>query len=173
MTNFQCFQMHAFTCGVDDLLLLPESDMDREVMLAKSEAQSEDVHFRFTGTKHGDIGEFIRNAKKTYGKFLWKNCKLLFIVLFLSLSGLQSCSLEILVTFDCFYMFLTMASLFAFMTFCNVTVIFWKILKLFSRLLSLLQKKLSIIEQFPILEDCLHGARNSGLSLTLVLPCRT
>lgn len=48
--------MHAFTCGVDDLLLKPESDMERETLLRKTEAQSEDVHYRFTGTKNGDIG---------------------------------------------------------------------------------------------------------------------
>lgn len=53
--------MHGFTCGVDDLLLLPEADMNREVLLKKSEAQSEDVHFRFTGTKCGDVGEFHKN----------------------------------------------------------------------------------------------------------------
>lgn len=51
--------MHAFTCGVDDLLLKPESDMERETLLAKTEAQSEDVHYRFTGTKNGEIGMLI------------------------------------------------------------------------------------------------------------------
>lgn len=61
-----CFQMHAFTCGVDDLLLKRESDMDREAMLEKSEAQSEDVHCRFTGAKCGNIGAFIINFYKKH-----------------------------------------------------------------------------------------------------------
>lgn len=46
-------QMHGFTCGVDDLLLVQGSDKEREIMLKKSEALSEDVHFRFTSSKTG------------------------------------------------------------------------------------------------------------------------
>ncbi|ONK70129.1 uncharacterized protein A4U43_C05F30560 [Asparagus officinalis] len=57
-------QMHAFTCGVDDLLLLRESDMDREVMLKKSEAQSLDVHCRFTQCGDTDPSVLHREIEK-------------------------------------------------------------------------------------------------------------
>lgn len=51
-----CFQMHGFTCGVDDLLLKRSSDMERDRILEKSEMLSEEVHRRFTRMKDGDKG---------------------------------------------------------------------------------------------------------------------
>ncbi|OAY83900.1 DNA-directed RNA polymerase I subunit 1 [Ananas comosus] len=47
-------QIHGFTCGVDDLLLSQDSDLQRSRILGKSEKCSEEVHMRFTGTKGGD-----------------------------------------------------------------------------------------------------------------------
>lgn len=51
-----CFQMHGFTCGVDDLLLKRSSDMERDRILEKSEMLSEEVHRRFTRMKDDDKG---------------------------------------------------------------------------------------------------------------------
>ncbi|PKA56545.1 DNA-directed RNA polymerase II subunit RPB1 [Apostasia shenzhenica] len=44
-------QMHGFTCGVDDLLVIQKSDMKRKRILEKSETRSEDVHFRFVPSR--------------------------------------------------------------------------------------------------------------------------
>ncbi|XP_072969528.1 DNA-directed RNA polymerase I subunit 1 isoform X1 [Typha angustifolia] len=47
-------QMHGFTCGVDDLLLIENLDTQRRRILQKSEIYSEEVHMRFTGTMESD-----------------------------------------------------------------------------------------------------------------------
>lgn len=48
-------QIHGFTCGLDDLLLDHNSDLERKRILEKSEDQSEEVHLRFTATKSSNI----------------------------------------------------------------------------------------------------------------------
>lgn len=44
------FQLHGFTCGVDDLLLCQESDKRRREILGTSEQCSEEIHRKFTQT---------------------------------------------------------------------------------------------------------------------------
>ncbi|KAJ3708139.1 hypothetical protein LUZ61_011844 [Rhynchospora tenuis] len=44
-------QMHGFTCGVADLIIDQESDLERQRILEKCEERSEDVHARFTGVE--------------------------------------------------------------------------------------------------------------------------
>ncbi|KAJ4758036.1 DNA-directed RNA polymerase subunit [Rhynchospora pubera] len=44
-------QMHGFTCGVADLIIDQESDLERKRILEKCEERSEDVHARFTGVE--------------------------------------------------------------------------------------------------------------------------
>ncbi|KAJ3679103.1 hypothetical protein LUZ60_017114 [Juncus effusus] len=51
-------QMHGFTCGVDDLLIDPDTDRKRKKILEKSEEKSEDVHARFTGMKDATTDPF-------------------------------------------------------------------------------------------------------------------
>lgn len=46
-------QMHGFTCGVDDLLIVHRSDLRRKKKLAKSEQIGEQVNSQFVGAKHG------------------------------------------------------------------------------------------------------------------------
>lgn len=43
------FQLHGFTCGIDDLLLLQKADKLRSDILSGSEKCSEEVHLKFTG----------------------------------------------------------------------------------------------------------------------------
>ncbi|KAK1313895.1 DNA-directed RNA polymerase II subunit RPB1 [Acorus calamus] len=47
-------QMHGFTCGVDDLLVVEKLDMIRNKLLGESEKGSEEVHSKFVVTKDGD-----------------------------------------------------------------------------------------------------------------------
>ncbi|KAK1267042.1 DNA-directed RNA polymerase II subunit RPB1 [Acorus gramineus] len=47
-------QMHGFTCGVDDLLVVEKLDMLRNKLLGESEKGSEEVHSKFVVTKDGD-----------------------------------------------------------------------------------------------------------------------
>lgn len=53
-SNF--FQLHGFTCGVDDLLLCHESDKQRKEILGKSEECSARVHMNFTNPEDDDKG---------------------------------------------------------------------------------------------------------------------
>lgn len=50
------FQLHGFTCGVDDLLLLPEKDKLRSKILSGSEVRSNEVHWKFTGADEDHKG---------------------------------------------------------------------------------------------------------------------
>ncbi|KAL1813569.1 hypothetical protein ACET3Z_023634 [Daucus carota] len=53
---FTCFlQMHGFTCGVDDLILLPQYDVLRKEEL-EGEDVGEEVHCDFVNFKRGKIG---------------------------------------------------------------------------------------------------------------------
>jgi DNA-directed RNA polymerase I subunit RPA1 len=47
-------QMHAATCGVDDLLLMSKKDYEREKNLQDCEKVGEDVHLLFVNGKGGD-----------------------------------------------------------------------------------------------------------------------
>jgi hypothetical protein len=47
--RFNFFQLHGFTCGIDDLLLLQKADKLRSDILSGSEKCSEEVHLKFTG----------------------------------------------------------------------------------------------------------------------------
>jgi hypothetical protein len=47
-------QMHAATCGVDDLLLTVNKDYEREKNLQDCEKVGEDVHLLFVNGKGGD-----------------------------------------------------------------------------------------------------------------------
>ena len=50
-------QMHGFTCGVDDLLLVESKDRERKSLLEKCEEVGEEVHCGFVGVKdNGKIG---------------------------------------------------------------------------------------------------------------------
>ncbi|KAF8395746.1 hypothetical protein HHK36_019697 [Tetracentron sinense] len=48
-------QMHGFTCGVDDLLIVRHYDMERKRKLENSEKIGEHVHSQFIGSKDGAI----------------------------------------------------------------------------------------------------------------------
>ncbi|KAK8914437.1 DNA-directed RNA polymerase II subunit RPB1 [Platanthera zijinensis] len=58
-------QMHGFTCGVDDLLVFQESDIERKRILEKSEKQSKGVHSRFTAATTDDFIDPLKLLKKT------------------------------------------------------------------------------------------------------------
>lgn len=58
-------QMHGFTCGVDDLLVLPKSDMKRKRILENSEGYSADVHSRFTAATTNDFQDPLKLLKET------------------------------------------------------------------------------------------------------------
>lgn len=44
-----CLQMHGFTCGVADLLLMPHGELERSKKLQKADELGDDVHARFVG----------------------------------------------------------------------------------------------------------------------------
>ncbi|XP_077214537.1 nuclear RNA polymerase A1 [Tasmannia lanceolata] len=48
-------QMHGFTCGVDDLLIVQELDRERTMKLGDAEKIGERVHSKFVGAKDGGI----------------------------------------------------------------------------------------------------------------------
>nr|ACN85301.1 putative RNA polymerase A(I) large subunit [Oryza coarctata] len=54
LRTFIFFQLHGFTCGVDDLLLCQESDKLRKEILAGSEKESKRVHRDITRPKKDD-----------------------------------------------------------------------------------------------------------------------
>lgn len=47
-------QVHGFTCGVDDLLLMKKKDNDRDKNLQDCEEVGEEVHRMFVSDKGGD-----------------------------------------------------------------------------------------------------------------------
>ncbi|ONL97766.1 DNA-directed RNA polymerase I subunit 1 isoform X1 [Zea mays] len=53
-------QLHGFTCGVDDLLLLPEKDKLRSKILSGSEVRSNEVHWKFTGADEDHKGDLVK-----------------------------------------------------------------------------------------------------------------
>lgn len=48
--------MHGFTCGVEDLIILPHFDLRRKEEL-EGEDVGEDVHCEFVNFKRGQIGK--------------------------------------------------------------------------------------------------------------------
>lgn len=53
-------QMHGFTCGVDDLLIVKNKDKERERVLKKCEDIGEEVHREFVGVKDDEnIGKLL------------------------------------------------------------------------------------------------------------------
>ncbi|KAK9289691.1 hypothetical protein L1049_007849 [Liquidambar formosana] len=66
-------QIHGFTCGVDDLLILNHRDIERKRELEKCENIGEQVHCDFIGSECGDIDPMklqmeIERAIRTYGE---------------------------------------------------------------------------------------------------------
>lgn len=47
-------QMHGFTCGVDDLLLLESKDRERKRLLEKCEELGEEIHRGFVGVNENE-----------------------------------------------------------------------------------------------------------------------
>ncbi|KAI3972071.1 hypothetical protein MKX01_025639 [Papaver californicum] len=56
-------QMHGFTCGVDDLLIIPDVDTKRTSILEKSEEIGKKVHCQFVGSADGDIDPMTLQAE--------------------------------------------------------------------------------------------------------------
>lgn len=54
--------MHGFTCGVDDLILLPQYDIQRKEEL-EGEDVGEEVHCDFVNFKRGKIGMLLEKLK--------------------------------------------------------------------------------------------------------------
>lgn len=52
-------QMHGFTCGVDDLLVVKSADKERASKLTRSENIGEIVYSQFLGRDYGDLGRLI------------------------------------------------------------------------------------------------------------------
>lgn len=48
------FQMHGFTCGVDDLMIIEEKDVERMNQLSSCEEIGDIVHREFIGVMNGD-----------------------------------------------------------------------------------------------------------------------
>ena len=59
IVGWAIWQMHGFTCGVDDLLILQKDDNARTRELDKSENIGELVHCKFIGSNHGKIGTLL------------------------------------------------------------------------------------------------------------------
>lgn len=59
-------QMHGFTCGVDDLLIVKQYDMERKRMLESSDKIGEHVHAKFIGSKndHVEPGKLQRETER-------------------------------------------------------------------------------------------------------------
>lgn len=66
-------QMHGFTCGVVDLLLVPQAEDDRKKKLEKSEKLGDKIHLQFLGGDRADIDvmcmeEEIEKVLRTKGE---------------------------------------------------------------------------------------------------------
>ena len=57
------FQLHGFTCGIDDLLLSQQSNETRRKTLAESEESGTNVHMEFTQKTKVDL-EGLWNDKR-------------------------------------------------------------------------------------------------------------
>lgn len=44
-------QMHGFTCGVDDLLIMNDRDIERKKQLEECEKKVTEAHYEFCGVK--------------------------------------------------------------------------------------------------------------------------
>lgn len=56
--NFE-IQMHGFTCGVDDLMMMRSSEEKRKIELQRCQEKGEKGHFAFLGAKDGEIGTLL------------------------------------------------------------------------------------------------------------------
>lgn len=52
-------QFHGFTCGLDDLIILPNHDVQRKEKL-EGEDVGEEVHCEFVNFKPGQIGTIMK-----------------------------------------------------------------------------------------------------------------
>lgn len=65
-------QVHGFTCGVDDLLLMKEKDNEREEKLQDCAKVGEEVHLKFVNDKGSvKIGILLFTQKALYQNFLF------------------------------------------------------------------------------------------------------
>lgn len=65
-------QVHGFTCGVDDLLLMKEKDNEREEKLQDCAKVGEEVHLKFVNDKGSvKIGILLFTRKALYQNFLF------------------------------------------------------------------------------------------------------
>lgn len=51
-------QLHGFTCGIDDLVILPHYDIRRKEELEGDDV-GEEAHCDFVKFKRGEIGEYV------------------------------------------------------------------------------------------------------------------
>lgn len=64
-------QVHGFTCGVDDLLLMKEKDNEREEKLQDCAKVGEEVHLKFVNDKGSvKIGILLFTRKSSISKLL-------------------------------------------------------------------------------------------------------
>lgn len=64
-------QVHGFTCGVDDLLLMKEKDNEREEKLQDCAEVGEEVHLKFVNDKGSvKIGILLFTRKSSISKLL-------------------------------------------------------------------------------------------------------
>lgn len=52
-------QVHGFTCGVNDLLVVKSADKERASKLTRSENIGKIVYSQFLGRDYGDLGQLI------------------------------------------------------------------------------------------------------------------
>lgn len=65
-------QVHGFTCGVDDLLLMKEKDNEREEKLQDCAKVGEEVHLKFVNDKGCvKIGILLFTQKSSNQNFLF------------------------------------------------------------------------------------------------------
>lgn len=65
-------QVHGFTCGVDDLLLMKEKDNEREEKLQDCAKVGEEVHLKFVNDKGSvKIGILLFTQKALHQNFLF------------------------------------------------------------------------------------------------------
>lgn len=64
-------QVHGFTCGVDDLLLMKEKDNEREEKLQDCANVGEEVHLKFVNDKGSvKIGILLFTRKSSISKLI-------------------------------------------------------------------------------------------------------
>lgn len=55
-SSLALLQVHGFTCGIADLLLVPDAERDRRHKLRKADKLGDSVHARFAGAKEDETG---------------------------------------------------------------------------------------------------------------------